>query len=262
MPRLKKDTLNVRVSPADASPSMVSVEVEFHVNSQGEFYCEIPEEALAAFTADGRGDDSERVTVSPNRAKRLSMYASTLDDLYGALKEAIRKANEPIISEEVVILYNIESHVSFAVDEHGEIARNAKGNARWVEDKHRFGDHHAARRADGGYSLTIGAKVVTQMIVDYGDRQEVVNMPFKPERECDDEGNLHPGLKLNEWGSFRLPENAKRMPYSDQAARFFDDLMFGMAKLSKLVQEKTFDQEDLMALIQSNQGLLPGSERR
>lgn len=256
MPRLKKDTLNVRVSPVDASPRTVSVEVEFHVNSQGEFYCEIPEEGLDAFSSDGRGEVPDNVTVAPNRAKRLAMYASTLDDLYEALREAIRKANEPITSEEDVILYNIESHVSFAVDEHGEIARNAKGNAQWVEDKHRYGDHHAARRASGGYSLTIGAKVVTQMIVDYGDRQEVVNLPFKPDREYDEDGNLHPGLKLNEWCSFRLPENAKAMPYSHQAARFFDDLMFGMAKLSKMVQEKTFDHNDLEALINSNQRLL------
>lgn len=261
MPRLKKDTVNVKISPNNAPQRRESVEVEFHVNSAGEFYCEVPERLLVAVPGIGPLSDSKgRVFVRENRASRKSLYAQALDDLYVAIRTLLAKACEPKVTTETLILYNIESHVSFAVGEDGDIARNATGNAKWVSVDERYGNHHATNCAQGGYSLVVGAKVVTRMTVDYGNSKDVEDITFKPEQEIDENGNQHPASKLNSWCSFSLPKGCKSMPYSDEAALFFDNMMMGMARLSRMIQEQTYEPEDLTALIQSQQTLLPSPD--
>jgi hypothetical protein len=264
MPHLKKDTITVRVSPFGMGSRRESVDVSFSVNSAGEFYCEVPERLLVAFSPEGIVNmDLPGVRIGDNRAGKKALYAESLKPLYDALGSVLQKVTEPEVSEEVLILYNIESHVSFAIDEHDEVTRNAKGNAQWPELSRDspYGGHHAGKRAQGGYSLTVGAEVVTRTTIDYGDSKDVRDQRYNPSPQYDEHGYQHPAATLNEWTSFTLPEDCKSMPYSDEAALFFDDLMYGMARLSRMIQDRTFDQESLMTLIKSHQSLLPGPKR-
>ena len=69
-------------------------------------------------------------------------------------------------------------------------------------------------------------------------------------------GNQNPAQMLNSWTAFTLPDNAKEIPYTNEAALFFHNLMFGMAKISKQIQEATFQQNNLLELIESGTGNL------
>ena len=167
---------------------------------------------------------------------------------------------EPTVKKEPVILYNIESHVSFAEDEDGNIFPNAGyQGAKWVhseENRLMYGGHHASQPSNGGYSLTIGAIAKLKITYSYGGSEKIeYENYYKGESHL---GNKNPAQRLNSWCSFTLGKNPKEMPYSDEAAEFFYNLMYGMAKLSQMIQNNTFDQTELFRLIASNNNLLIG----
>jgi len=116
-----------------------------------------------------------------------------------------------------------------------------------------YGNHHASNQSDGGYSLTIGARALKKITWTQGRKVTVEYESYYGVDENGDELSHHetdhPAGRLNSWCSFYLNDDCKEIPYTDDAARFFNDLMLGMAKLSKLIQERTFDQENLMKLI-------------
>lgn len=189
----------------------------------------------------------------------LCVYSKTYDGLIRSFRTAFDKATTPEETRVNVILYNIESHVAFAITDKGEIVPNAGyDDARWVdhEDDQKFGDHSASSRAKGGYSLTIGAKPYTKVESFMGGEKVKTKFESYYGENGDHLGNETPAEKLNSWCSFELPKDSKEMPYSDEAALFFHDLMMGMAKLSKLVQDRTFDEATLMEAIASQTPLL------
>ena len=83
--------------------------------------------------------------------KKHQITAKSLDDLISGLKLALHDYINPTTTEENVILYNVESHVSFAENEAGDIFPNATfDGARWVShnDK-RYGEHHSSDPSKG-----------------------------------------------------------------------------------------------------------------
>lgn len=247
MPRVKKAHFSALNK---ATNNLESVDVEIHINASGEFYAHVPEYLLPAI-------DSSFLDL---RARwqvegRTKVHASTL----AALEECILKAFiaylKPEITEEPVILYNIESHVSFAEDAEGNIFPNAGyPGAKWpgTESKVMFGEHHSTSPSRGGYSLTIGAKAMMKRTYKFGDNARVeYSQYYKGGSHL---GKENPAELLNGWCSFSLGENPKEIPYTDEAALFFHNLLLGMATLSRKIQAATFHQANLLALIAKQPG--------
>ena len=86
-----------------------------------------------------------------------------------------------------------------------------------------------------------------------GDAVKVVYDSISDGEGVDDNDPL---TLLNSWCSFRLPENAKEMPYSPDAALFFHRMMESMAELSRRVQTFMHDEPRLLAAIRSGHKLL------
>ena len=259
MARLKKVTISRSLGNGLGTSS---IEVVFNVLTDGEFYCEIPEKVIAYFEEHKayNGD----VRCRKNKAKKLAIYAFTLEALDSILRTALYEVTQPTVVEEHVIQYNIESHVSFAETPDGEIRPNAGfDNAEWhtmsSEARNMYGDHHAAKQVKGGFSLCVGAKAMTKITHTVGEN---VSVTYKRYYKGGSHHNYNnPAELLNSWTSFSLPKQPKEMPYTDEAALFFHNLMLGMANLSKKIQEATFNQPDLIALIESN-GLLLGPPKK
>ena len=134
------------------------LDVEIHINASGEFYAHVPEYLLPAI-------DASFLDLSPRWKVegKTKVYATTLAALEGCIQKAFIAYLTPEITEEPVIKYNIESHVSFAEDADGNIFPNSGfPGAKWPgnDAKKLFGDHHATSPSHGGYSLTIAAAVV------------------------------------------------------------------------------------------------------
>jgi hypothetical protein len=245
MARLKKGTIETRL---DGDLGYASLDVTYHVNSEGEFYCELPEQIRAFFSENHLYNNS--IVCKKNRAGNMAIYATTLVAIEDILSEALREVNKPTITTEHVIRYNIESHVSFAETSLGEVVPNAGyPDAQWRQDKSMFGNHHASNQSSNGYSLCVGAIAMTKTTTVIGNKKSIrYKKYYKGKSHL---GHENAAQKLNSWVSFTLPKQCKEIPYTDESAMWFYNLMLGMATISKQIQEATFEQENLLSLIES-----------
>jgi hypothetical protein len=151
MPLVKKEKFHHRVSTG--LDIVIHTEIQFSVNTQGQFYFPITPEIQEYF--DGHNHNAV-VTVKGGKA-----FASELETLRREVNTAFRHIAEAKthITRDRVIRFNIESHISFATDGEDGIFPNAGyPGAHWAKDRELYGDHHAMKAARNGYSLTIGAK--------------------------------------------------------------------------------------------------------
>lgn len=248
MPRVKKHAFEVSLGDGLGT---VRADVVFHVNAAGQFYCQVPSEVLDYFSVGEQYQDG--VTCRLNKSGQLTLYANTLDALEDIIVVAIRACNTPEVITELVIQYNLESHVSFAETQDGTVHPNAQsGGAQWSDGdtKKMYGGHYASNKNEGGYSLTIGAMAMVKTTSKVGERVSIKYSRYYKSGSHFDTSD--PSGLLNSWTGFNLPKNPKEIPYTDEAALFFHNLMLGMARLSKQIQEATFDQDNLLRAIKVN----------
>ena len=214
------------------------LEYEIHVNSKGAFFAKLDVEYESFVKASKYNYDI--------KGNRLNLFCNLMDELEEAVELLFKAKNEPIVTTEEVILYNIQSQVAFAVDKKGQICPNAeRPNSRWAG----YGNIHSSNPADGGYSLTIGARVYNKNLLRLPNGETITEYTWFDRTEA--------GRALNSWRSFSLDtDTAEEMPYSDNAAIFFYDLLLGMATVSKKIQEMTSSREDILKLINNNTKLL------
>jgi hypothetical protein len=161
----------------------------------------------------------------------------------------------PVITEKPVIRFNIVSHITFAVTDEGQVAPNSGyPGAKWETDaikRRMYGDHYAASPTPGGYSLIMGAQAMLRREIKHGDITRVEYGRWNGPR-ADHRGSKHPAALLNGWCGFHLEASGfhpREIPYTDEAAEWFSRMLYGMATLSRLVQEQTFDNDRLLAAI-------------
>ncbi|UYD21565.1 hypothetical protein [Vibrio phage 29Fa.3] len=241
----------------------VSGTYDININADGEFYARVPEIALPYFQ---RGTKYRSCMCQLDRTKKPALYTKVMEDLIVTVREGIKACCEPDIKRENVILYHIGSKVCFASNASGEVAPTAQPEGfEWasgsMEDKEKYSSDPFNKPHEGGYSITVGAVARTKVTTVLGGQESV-----KYERyfgEGNDHWNQeHPAARLNAWTGFSLPKKPKEIPYSDDAAEFFYSMMEGLVKLGKRLQDATFEQEDLLALIaQGGSPLLPAPKK-
>lgn len=232
-----------------ATENTFSVDVK--INASGMFYCDVPLEFNKYYIVDR--DCYGSTVCEYGRGKKKIIKAQSFADLKTSLDCAMKHCFAPTVTTEYVIRFNIKSQASFAVNDHGEISRNASADGfKWQLDQkeNMFGNLSSINEAKGGYSLTIGAKALIKTTTVIGQNKTVTYAPYYKD-STHHHMDANPATKLNSWCSFTLPEDAREIPYSDEAAIFFDNLMFSMVKLSKLIQDASFKDDELVKLIQS-----------
>lgn len=225
--------------------------VKINISSFGEFYTYIDKKFKT--TVEGVFEFSQY--DGDTKPDKIKVKKDTYEDLRSSLIKVLNIFAKPIITEEHVIRYNIESHVSFAEDQDGNIYPNAgfKGT-EWGTNQESYGDHYAAQPSRGGYSLKIGAQAMIKKTYTYGESKKIeYSLYYKDGFHLN---HNNPAELLNSWCSFTLGDKPKEIPYSDKAALFFHNLMLGMAQLSKRIQENTFTQDKLLELISKNESFL------
>ncbi len=227
------------------------LDVEILISANGNFYAYLPEQFRDAV-------HSRYVGFSARAPEgKFQVSALSFADLERGIQDALHAYVRPEVTEEPVIVYNIESHVSFAEDDAGRIFPNATfPGAHWVgmdrDERAKYGGHDQVNSAKGGYSLVIGAKAMLKRTTCFGARSTVKYELYY--KNGDHLGHDNPAQLLNSWASFHIDvrrRETREIPYSDEAAMFFHSLMCGMAELSRRIQDATFTSERLMALIAS-----------
>lgn len=255
-----------RVKTAEISYKVLDnynwIKVDINVNSKGEFYCNVPVIADEYFKIGGEYVGG-RVQCWKGRSVAKQLFSKDMDLLTHEMKIAIDACHEPEVTTEHVIRFNIESHVSFCLSPSGEILpngywgenENGKRDYQWASQlekngRSKFGRHDSQNPSDGGFSLTVGAMAMTKTTRRFGKAEKIsYNRYYKGDSHL---GIENPAQKLNSWCSFSLPKNAREMPYTDEAAMFFFNLMMGVAKLSRMIQEATFDDTAIQHMIENS----------
>lgn len=248
MPKLKTETVRATIGSGFAT---AWVKVDVYVNTSGEFYCPIPDKVLEYFSVGGYGNGSNpAIHCNFNKAQKLCLYCVELDPLLNLLRRALIDVNTPQVTETHVIRFCIKTKVTFALDADGQVFPNATyPGASWQNLRQvalgesaygMFSNHD-------GYTLCIGAKALTRVEKRLGSKVVVDYERYY--KGASHHGRENPAQKLNSWAGFDLPEDAKEIPYTDEAALFFHSIMLGMAKLCKQIQDATFNEDRLLETI-------------
>ena len=251
MPRVT--TIYIHRHRNSPEPGSADLKLAVSVNSKGVFFCALPEGMELALKNIFKG-------MEYTHNGTVKVFANTLESLEAKVQEAFKIFTKPEVKEEAVIRYNIESRVSFVTDEAGNIFPNGY----YLDDKfsggrpeEMYGGINSINLARRGYSLTVGAMAMLKTTYSYGDQDKVsYGMYYKGGSHL---GTENPAERLNSWRCITLPDDCKEMPYSDEAAEFFFNLMHGMARMAQTIQNHTFDEEKLLALIHSGNLLMPGN---
>lgn len=224
----------------------------------------VDEKGVFSVTVPDYLEELARSAKLPPEVALLTMRGTTR--LKGMVLPQLREELTQLFSASVaaeetierVIRYNVASHISFAEDSAGQIFPNAGWpGARWpIEDRALYGGHHATNPAKDGYSLVVGAEAWDKRTIRRGDHVKVVYEPIPEAHSHGGVDESEPLKLLNSWGCFKLPEDAKEMPYTPQAALFFHRLMLGMSELSRRVQTFMNDEQRLLAAIEAGAPLL------
>lgn len=221
--------------------------IKINVDVRGDFYCLIPDYLSVAV---------QGIKNLHTRDSNLKVFSDTLQHLLRGLHEAYRLYLKPDIKKEYVIQYYIASRVHFAEDKDGNIFPNARyENTQWAGQDGRYEETAwSAFNTYYGYSLSIGAEAKIKTTETFGTATKVTYSTYSKDGNHATPDN--PATLLNSWCHTELPEDPKEIPYTDEAAAFFYNLMMGMAKLAQQIQAHTFDQDNLLALINSGVNLL------
>lgn len=244
MARFKKETFTVH----GAAGNTHTLEVSVLLSADGIFYANLPD-----YLADVFGAIQSPMVAGRAPEGTFRVSAATYIGLADSIQAGLSRFMHPEITEVPVIRYNIESHVSFATDDAGNIYPNAGfAGAKWGDTTERklYGDHHATACPRGGYSLIIGARAMLRREYRHGEHVKVSYENYYAGGSH--LGHENPAQLLNSWTAMNLGDTPKEIPYSDKAALFFHSLLLGMATLNQKIQLATFDQERLLGLIEQH----------
>lgn len=274
MPRFGTENISVRHGTGNSylgdgnEPIWCNEKYVVMVNVHGLFYADIPERLHEAALTQ-RDEDDKPIAKRSNRSSKVQVFDATLK----GLRMKLHKIHEAYLNPEVkvteVIAYNFKTDVSFAIDANGDIQPNCYygEGTKWPESD-MYGRHPGGRGHWGGYALTIGARALKKTTRKYGNGS--VRVSYEPFYGYDENGKDlshfnrdHPASRLNAWCHVNLPDrDFKTIPYTDEAAEFFFNLMYGMSEIARRIQDRVSDKDDLLELINSRQKLLAAPENK
>ena len=182
------------------------------------------------------------------KGDKVLIFFDTSSELESKMYDIVKVLVDPETVEELVICYNVDAVASFGMTPDGDVTPNPEGEDYvW----HKYGEQHATNPADGGFSVTIGARVYVKCTHTMGDRETVNYESAYSRKELGEYGKL-----LSRWCSFSLPKDAPEMPYTEDNAKFFHEMMVGIVTIAKMLKDRTETKEQIITMIASNQKLL------
>lgn len=225
----------------------------------GEFALTIPGELEDAANDVLRShNDVYRVNMDRPRT-HLRVTGATLEACKNFINHAGNDYVACEVTKELVIVYGVFNRVCYIKDEAGILYPNGRyvadydknikaGNLNWM------GELNGSSEAAPYYQIGFIARVVQMTTYK---RPSGVRRVFERHIEDDDEtwaGRLNAfiGLSLD----YRPMDRMQRIPYSDEAAKFFCEVMQTMCQLADRISGFFDDKERLMLAIENQTGLL------
>lgn len=234
---------------------------EATVTNAGIFSIELPDflEEL------GRKMSSPATDVTIERPRvRLRVSSKVLQNCEAFVGKLLQEYVKCEVSKELVILYNYNTDTHYVKDQvSGEIYPSgtaAEGwgtTASWAKTRNKMMPHNSTPF----YSVGINARVIEKITYT---RASTVTVKYAGGSEF---SSGHVGEwagKLNSFVKLSRPYNDKNelkgdfmeMPYTEEAAKFFYNMMMSMCKLSDRINSFVGDKEKLMLAIKTPELLM------
>lgn len=249
MPKISKETVSDMISGR-----LFVEKYTVHVNAHGEFYCDLSDRMQQAAKR-------SKIQTSTKRGSSgiEQLFRETKSELESVMFKLLRAAADPIQSSEYVIRYQIGGHAVWC--ECGEeVRRNGSDceGEQGTDWNWRIDDSSGS----GPYSLKVYAKAMEKVTTTFSDGSTKSKyLPFYD--GVDNHSVNSPAAKLNAWaricettGMFPEEENVSEIPYTAEAANFFDSLLMGIATLQKTIADRMATPEQIQEIIASDTLLL------
>jgi hypothetical protein len=232
---------------------------EVYVNNEGEFSVTIPDNLFDICRGIARINKEfhDKVTIaSPSGAAQINyrIYASSLD----LCKKLIGVAGDEYVTcettTEKVILYDSDIRVCYTKDDEGNIYTNGYTPVPRVLAKHQ-GTLHATE-TDKYYKVGFAAKIFDKITYKHGSSQKIEY------KKSEMQGQMHsyPETyhdKLNSFVGLNMPtQGMKEILYTEEAAKFFYELMIGMCTLADRLSNFINDESQVKLAIEQQQRFL------
>jgi hypothetical protein len=252
-----------------------SKDLDVTVDSTGIFRTTVPEELLESAERLKRVDRNsakpewEDVGIDYHRGK-TRLAAKTLRLLEDFSQKAAEDHVACTVTEELILVYGTDNRVSFYKGKDGTIYPNGgyapvygKGQGDW------FGNLDGHMKQSDFFQVGFMARVITKQTFT---RSSGTKIRYTPEDGLENHHgsdvswraklNGFTGIWFFDEGSredgYELPEGLKEMPYTEEAAKFFYEVMIGICALADRIDSFFKDKERVLLAIKSGTKLLPG----
>lgn len=249
MARLKSGKFNFKSNAGD----VLEFIVDYSVNKDGVFSASVPDELDDIIPGVVKND--KNVSYGSFRSgSRPRILADMLDHLREALNVAGKEWATCESTSERVIVYSVDSKVGYCKTQDGRFFPNGYTDTPG-EEVAGLGSLHASSHSDS-YRIGIAAAVMmkTTHVRGSSTKVEYEYAPDLGNNHCFSE-TYHD--RLNDFCGLHLrPEYMKQMFYTEDAAKFFYDIMIGMCKMADRIESFMADDDAVLRAIKSQTGLI------
>lgn len=201
--------------------------------------------------------DWRKSAISP-QDRVYALTSVTLENIKNAINEGITLLLNTEVTEELVIQYAMRTTCQFWLNGDGTISpcggsADADKGGKWTsisKTPNGWDNEHM-------YSLGVGACVRVRQThkTARGETVKFVSLAGAVNTEWRSKENYPVMHRLNEFTHLRLPEDSPTMPYSDEAAIFFTDMLMGLCNTANRLAHFFGDQQRVNQAIENKAGM-------
>jgi hypothetical protein len=202
------------------------------VTAEGRFYMSIPQELSKAA-------NTLEFPKETHRGK-LRIYGDSLNQCKRMVKETIAEHLSCTTERSLVILYEFISTCNFVKNSEGEIFTNGNycpNDYTWMNHEERYG------KGNDDFLLGFRAQVFRRLKHSRPASEQIEYEDVSSDPEDEQLGEW--GKKLNEFCVGKLQDHGQEMPYTEEMAKRFYEMMMRLCALSDKLSEIFSDPETL-----------------
>lgn len=252
MPKLKSQGFSHR----NKAGELFEFTAEVTVLNDGIFSVSYPGELESTVTARFRDKEIDTAGVWSNDTKmKKRISGKDLRKIEIFLRAVIKDHLSCEVTESVIIAYShkvdytcVRNKITGELYPNGNYAKNySEGGSEWIGDLNgSIGPFNSSHH----YSIGVNAEVRKKIVYRRATYEDV-----KYERQGFDDDQLY-GEMLNSLVGASMPSEFSEMPYTEDAAKFFYNVMMNICQMADRIETFFGDEDNVIKAIESQQPLL------
>ena len=240
MPKLKTESFCFNAKTGER----YKFEIDITVSSDGRFNFVLPDELFETAIVFLRTEYLNKVNLGKNKAGNHILYGRDYKICIEAINQIGKEFCACEIKEELVILYGYKTDYSCRITDDGEFYPNGEGNnGNW------FGNLYSS---NCNYFFDVGIAAFCRLKRTY-IRPSGTNFEYVWISNDDVKAGGKYFKLLNRFvGLYGISRDFKELPYTEETAKFFYDMMIGICILANRMETFFKNEETVIRAIKSN----------